>query len=330
MRPIMAVIAALALLAAACSDGAADAETLDEFMGEDEGPMGLFGPAARPSEQQQREIEEHIAECMAEEGFEYRPRDPGDRPSRATIQHPRQEMEEDEFREEYGYGISTWRPDPEERSFEPPEDPNHEILEEMDDAERDAYHEALHGRPPIDPSEHEPGEMPAPDEHEQPEGCRDEAREEVLGEQLQLREELHDAMDELHDAMESDPRMVEAEREWSECMRERGWDVDAPMDAHQLIFEEHRELRQAHMPEVEMPGPNADPEELEDFEPPEPDIPEEALEELQQRELDIAADDHECAEATELDEVREEVRVEHEGEFIEEHRDELERLTEQQ
>lgn len=328
MRSLVAVIAALALLAAGCSEGAADAETLEEFMGGD--GIGAFGPRAGTSEQQEREIEEHVAECMAEKGFEYIPREPSDGPAEAFEDHPRQEMDEDEFREEYGYGISTWRPEPGERGFEPSDDPNHELMEEMDEAERDAWHEALRGRPPIDPEELEHGEMPDPDEHEQPRGCRDEAREEVLGEQLQLREELHDAMGELFEAMQSDPRVAEAERAWAECMRERGWDVDGPMDAHRMIMEEHRELIEAHQPEIEPPGPDADPEEIEDFEFPEPDIPEGKLEELQDREMEIAGDDHECAEEHGLYEVREEVRAEHESEFIDEHRDTLEQLRDQQ
>lgn len=267
---------------------------------------------------------------MAEKGFEYIPKEPSDGPAKAFEDHPRQKMAEDEFRKEYGYGISTWQPEPDERGFEPPDDPNHELVEEMDEGERDAWREALTGRPPIDPDELEPGDMPDPDEQDHPQGCRDEAREEVLGEQLELREELHDAMKELHEAVESDPRVAEAERAWAECMRERGWDVDKPRDARELVFEEHRELIEAHMPEREMPGPDADPEEMEDFEPPEPDIPEGKLEELQDREMEIAGDDHECAGEHDLKEIREEVRAEHEREFIDEHRDTLEQIRDQQ
>lgn len=327
MRTLVTVVAVLALLAAGCSEGA-DAETLEEFMGDD--GIGVFGPRGGASEQQEREIEEQIAECMAEKGFEYIPKEPSDGPPTAFEDHPRQEMDEDEFREEYGYGISTWQPEPGERGFEPSDDPNHELMEEMDEAERDAWHEALRGRPPIDPDELEPGEMPDAGEHEHPRGCRDEAREEVLGEQLELRKELRDAMEGLHEAMQSDPRVAEAERAWAECMRERGWDVDEPMDAHRMIREEHHELIEAHMPEHEMPDPDADPEEMEDFEPPEPDIPEGKLEELQDREMEIAGDDHECAEEHDLKEVREEVRAEHEREFIDEHRDTLEQIRDQQ
>lgn len=319
----LAVAAALALIAAGCASQAAEGERLEDFLGAP--GVGM------PDEEQQRQVEERVAECMAEEGFEYTPRDPRDPedPPGGLPEHPREKLDEDEFREEYGYGISTWRPEPDEEPAPSERDPNFERMKEMDDAEREAYQKALHGEgfpTPIGPGDrpHEDEGGDEADDSEAPEpGCRQKAREAVLGDQREAREELHSDLSDLREAVESDPRIAEVEQQWATCMRERGWDVSDRHEAQQLINEEQREV-------MDMPEP-AEMQEMREaadgeFEPPKPDVDEEALEELQERELELAADDHECAESHDLEDVREEVRAEHEQEFIEEHRDTLEQM----
>lgn len=317
MRSALAITATLVLLTA-CGQQQTEGQTLQEF-------MGAPGADSAESEQRRREMEQRTAECMAEQGFEYTPRDPSDRPDVVT-EHPREELGEDEFREQYGYGISTWRPEPDERPEppEPPEDPNRQRLQDMEPAQREAYEKALHGERP-DPEELRQADGPVEFE---PGGCRAEAREAVMGDRQQLHQELQPELEELRQAVESDPRLVEAREGWVRCMRDRGRDVSERSDAQRLIHEAMSELREAAMPDdVDMPDPEeASREELESFEPPEPDFDEAALQELQQRELDMAADDHECAQEHDLEQVQQEVRAEHESEFIDEHRELLERL----
>lgn len=323
MRPTVAALSlALLLVATACGSDTAEGETLDEFMGvgADGAPDEEAMAAARREQQQ---VEERVAECMAEQGFDYEPLDMSEQMG-SVEEHPRQELDEDEFREEYGYGVSTWQPEPQQRSQSGPTDPNMERVQEMDDAERAAYEEALHGEPP----DHRPDGEPVPFE---PGGCRGEAWEAVRGDQQEAQAELGPAFQELNETIESDPRIVEAEEAWAECMRAAGWDVEERVDPQRRISEAHLELIEEARPSPEpRPGlEDVDPEELEELEeapPMEAEIDEAALEELQERELDMAADDHECAQEHFPEELEQEVRAEHEGEFIEEHRETLEQL----
>lgn len=291
----------VAMVMAACTEAPADEIDLQDVLEPDHEAMA----------QEHREREEHIAECMAEQGFDYEPRQPPDIEAAPMAGH-REDLDEEEFVEEYGYGISTWEPHHEPMP-EPPEDPNEEIREQMDEAELEAWEEALHGDMP------EPGEA-QPEEPIEPGGCMGEAFEEMQGGHRNIREQL--PMDELVEAVHSDPRIVEANEAWAQCMQERGWDgVSDPHDAREMIFDEYSDVRE--VPEIH---PLADPEEAEEMEHPEPEVDEAALAELQERELDVAADDYQCRQDVGLDEVREEVRDEHEAEFVEEHREALEEL----
>lgn len=84
-------------------------------------------------EEYYRRLNEIMVECMGAAGFEYVPYTPP-RPSLRPF-----DLSEEEFRRMYGFGMSTLidRPPPEE-----PEDPNQAIVEQLDEAARDAYTEA--------------------------------------------------------------------------------------------------------------------------------------------------------------------------------------------
>lgn len=306
---LVAVIGAAALVVAACGDANGDdgePQTLESFLGFDGDPADMQAQA----EAQQREMEEVIAACMAEEGFEYIPRDTG--AMFAQVEgDPRQELSEQEFREQYGYGISTidhsemMGPDPEE-------DPNFQIQQEMDDAEREAYERALHGEPP----EFDPDADPE-DRVFEPGGCHGQALEEVQGGQTAVFQELQSEFMALQQRIESDPRIVEAMQEWQACMREAGYDYTERFDPQNELFERMNELQHAAFED-------ADPAEMDPEDGPiEPDIDPDALKELQQDELAIAAAEGECTDEH-LTDVEQEVRADHEGRFIEQHRDVLE------
>ena len=326
------VAAALTLALAACGSNGQDAEgdRLSDFLGAGDDVEAMQAQF----EDEQRQVEEHIAQCMAEEGFEYIPQDPD---LGQAVTHPRDEMEPDEFREEYGYGLTTVDMSEQMDPGEQPQDPNLEIQEEMDEAERQAYQEALQG------------EMPEPDPEADPEepvefemgGCRGEAMEEVRGEQQALQEELGDDLQELYERVESDPRIVEARQGWSACIREAGWEFDEPTDTFEHLSDRQNELMQeagagepGELPDelAELEPGEEPPEDIEMPEPPEPDP--EALEELQDEEIELAQADHECQlehfgdidEETMQPELYDEVLAEFEAEFVEEHRDTLEEL----
>lgn len=324
-RGAIAVVgAALMVIVAGCGedgDGDDSGETLQDFLGapDAEDPQAMQAHF----EDEQRRIEEHIVACMAAEGFDYEPRETSG--PQGTV-HPSQELERDEFVEEYGFGLTTI--DPDEYMAEAAEDPNQEMLEAMDEAERQAYQEALHGEmPEPDPD--------APDEPIEMEmgGCRGEAEDEVRGQQRMLQDELGDELQALFERAQSDPRVVEAQESWAACMRDAGWEFSEPGEPHQRISEQHNELLQ-DAGAMEVPDEIAElepgEEPPEDFEPPAPPEPDpDALAELQEEELEVAAADHECQVDAfgEDHELTREVQEEYEREFVDEHRDALEELA---
>ena len=308
----VAVVGAAALLVAGCGDGNGDVgepQTLESFLGFD----GDAAEMQAQAEAQQREMEEAIAACMAEEGFEYVPRDTGAVFAQLEAD-PRQQLSEEEFREQYGYGISTIDRSEMMVAPDPDDDPNHQIQQDMDEAEREAYQRALHGEPPEFDPDADPDDMVF-----EPGGCQGEAMEEVQGGQVAVFQELQSEFMELQQRIESDPRMVDAMQEWQACMREAGYDYTERFGPQQELSERMNELQQAAFEDV-------DPTELDPEDGPvEPDIDPDVLEELQQDELAIAAAEGECTDEH-LADVEQEVRADHEGRFIEQHRDVLEQV----
>lgn len=309
VRKSVAALGLAALVMAGCGDGdEQEPQTLQSFMGFDGDPAEMQAQA----EAQQREMEEAIAACMAEEGFEYVPRDTAGMFSQVE-DHPRQQLSEEEFREQYGYGISTIDPSEMMVAPDPDDDPNLQIQQEMDEAEREAYQMALHGEPREFDPDADPEDMVF-----EPQGCQGEAMEEVQGGQMAVFQELQSEFMELQQRIESDPRMVEALQDWQACMREAGYDYSERFEPQNELFERMNELQQAAFEDV-------DPTEVDPDDPPEPDIDPDALEELQEDELAVAAAEGACTDEH-LADIELEVRAEHEGRFIEEHREVLEEV----
>ena len=309
-RTLTVIVGLSALLVAGCGEGdgaGEEAETLESFLGFDGDPAEMQAQA----EAQQREMEEAVAACMAEEGFEYVPQDPGEMLAQPE-DDPRQELSEEEFRDQYGYGISTIDRAEMMVATDTDDDPNLQIQQEMDDAEREAYQRALQGEPAeLDP-DGDPDDMVF-----EPDGCRGEAMEAVQGGQMAVFQELQSEFMDLQQRIESDPRMVEAVQEWQACMSEAGYEYSERFEPQTELFERMNDLQQAAFEDL-------DPTEMDAEDGPvEPDIDPDALEELQQDELAIAATEGACTDEH-LADIEQEVRADHEGRFIEEHRDVLE------
>ncbi len=319
--------------------GAADEpDSLADFFG---WPTGDDPAAAQAqAEQEQRKIEELVAACMANEGFEYIPVDH----SMGGFEFA---FDEEEFVREQGFGITTWYGN-EEQFFQRDEefvDPNQDIVEAMSDSERDAYYEALHGppdqgEPQIDP---ETGE----EYYEWEgfgEGCFGRAEEQVYGVQQEMWTELGPLMEEMWERIQADPRVLEANADWSACMADRGFDYTDPEDMYESLFDDLQSRFE------EIVGPNggfADPfegwseeeieaffeekseEEVEEFfrqaeQEVQQNVDQEALAALQQEERDLALANFECQ--ADMREVMVEVQADYEADFIRDNRDALEQI----
>lgn len=324
-------------------------ESLADFFG------GSDDPEAAQAEfvDQEARRQELIRACMAEQGFDYTPVAPPDESFQSFGPG-----DEEEYVREQGFGITTWYGN--EDQFSGPEteweDPNQEMVDAMSESEREAYYEALYG------SEEE--QMEGATTETDPEtgeeytmvpgfgaGCEGEASEEIYGDPAEteaLWEELSPAMEELQERIQADPRIVEFNEEWSECMADAGFDFENQQQMYETIFEDF----QRRFDEIVGPGGGfADPfegwsqEEIDAFfeektedeidaffeqaqNEAQDDIDQEALEALQQEEIDLAVANFECG--SEFTDLYQEVSADYEGEFIEEHRDLLEQIRDAQ
>jgi len=190
---------------------------------------------------QELEIQQQVAACMAEEGFEYIPFVPSD----VGGGFGPEEFDEEEYVKTYGFGVSTWVLQEEQfqegGEFEDPyaDDPNVEIVDAMDEFEREEYYRILWGGEPeiIENTPYEEIEAMTPEEQEQfyneayenwvPNGCYNEASEAAYGggeSQNAFWEEFGEDYEDVYTRAESDPRILDAQAKWSACMGEKGYD----------------------------------------------------------------------------------------------------------
>ena len=311
-----------------------DPERLEDFLG-----FSFDDPEANAAfaADMERRVQESIASCMAQEGFEYVP---AVRPQGAGFFA----FDQEEYARERGFGITTWYG--EEGFFSSDEDwvdPNAEIVASLSESERNAYQEVLYGKDPF---------SGGPDESDDIEsvgdlwgsGCNGKAYEVVYGAMDEVFMELGPQLEELNQRVEADPRFREAEEMWAGCMADRGF----PYDSQQTMYEQVNEEFLRRLEEiVGTVGAAFDPlegmseeevqafweerseEEIGDFfdqaqQEAMAGIDREALEALQQEERDIAVASFECGE--ELNDTVMEVFREYEGDFVRENRDVLEGL----
>lgn len=268
-------------------------------------------------------VEERVAVCMAELGFDYTPVDTS---LGYELVDPDADLGTREYAELYGYGVAT---DPsgfvaggreEILAGGPRPDPNEAYVDAMSDVEREAYLAALWGATAEDDDGPGDGD-PAPGDPGDG-GCQGQARAEV--EQMTAWREtpgyelaLRGATDAAQDA-QSDPRIVELESAWTQCMADMGFPGHSrPMEPSQDFAAEANAAN-----ERAFAGLGASPSEDElraawaqvDAE----------LAEIAVREIAVAVADLDCQEAVEYAATVEAVTATYEQGFYDEHRDELE------
>lgn len=313
-------------------------KTLAEYLGYD---FDDPDAAAAQAMENERRVQEMIARCMAQEGFEYIP-------AVRPISSSNFAFDQEEFAREQGFGITTWYGQEDPFGFEEDDwvDPNAAIVEALSESEREAYYEVLRGRfdefgsGEVDP---ETGE-PVPIEDPFGRGCQGQAYEEIYGAQTEVWEQLGPELEEMTQRVFADPRFQEANKGWAACMADHGY----PYDSIEQLYVEVNEDFQRRLDEIiGTSGGFADPfegwtqeeidafmaeksdEEISDFfeqarQQGMEDIDQDALAALQQEERDLAVAAFECQEA--LMDSLEELRQEYEGRFIRENRDVLEQL----
>ena len=205
-------------------------------------------------QEQHKRLEDSVAQCMKEQGFEYRP---SVLPGAAASSGEDWNFDSREFVSQYGYGVVN-QPGGDESeggAAEELEDPNAAYVASLSDSERTAYYEALSG------PQHADNEADAMQGKEQEydwttAGCSGKAQHEVMDEDpLQSDEHkgLIDAVNEFYEGQASWPEMAELNSAWSTCMTEAGQPAfTAQTDAQHSIYEKQTELQESVVAEGEV------------------------------------------------------------------------------
>ena len=292
---------------------------------------------------QEMQVQQQVAECMAAEGFDYIPFVPSEDSFFFT------NFDEEEYVKEFGFGVSTWVL--QQETFDPEsdpmaDDPNREIVEAMDELERDEYDRVLHGSEPPIIAETPEEELAAMTPEEQvafyeeayadwePNGCYSDAWESVsgFGDGDAFFEEFGDDLEAAFERAQSDPRIVDLQADWSACMADRGHDYATQEDMYAYFYgdetgESEFSRRVNELITFPEPDPSLFEEPVEGEEPTfDPGLfgPQYDLEELQpliDEEIAVATANYDCS--RDMEDVWEEVYAELERQFIDENRERL-------
>lgn len=284
------------LVLAACGGGDAPAEdlvTIDEQIGLDE--EGRL--------ERQAQAENLIRDCMKAQGFEYVPVDPVAQQA-ALVGHAG--MSTEDFEKQYGYGITTLY---EQRLQQTGSGPNKEIRDALSEADRAAYDRALYGD---DPTATFAVALDNGD-FARLGGCVKQAADEIFG-GTAVVQTLQSKLDEVDEKIFADARMVKAIANWSQCMREAGYDGLSEPDELDAVLEQKLEAIVGPSEERATPAPGD-----------EPAYDRAALAALQREEVAMVAADIAC-EQKHLVAIEEKVTTEYHEKFREENADLLARV----
>jgi hypothetical protein len=204
----LVVMALAALVLVACGDDEPQSQDVVEL--EDQLGFSDSGVIER-----QTRVEGVIQRCMKAQGFDYVPVDP--LAQRAALTG-KARLSDEEFLEQFGYGISTLFGRGQAES-----DPNDRIRKTLGPADRAAYDRTLWGE--------NPGltfaEAIDSDAAAELGGCTKQATEAVFGGAAVLAR-IQGKFDELEERITQDQRMVRAVEKWSKCMADEGYRYDEP------------------------------------------------------------------------------------------------------
>ncbi|RMI06735.1 hypothetical protein [Cellulomonas triticagri] len=275
------------------------------------------------NDRQNRRVEELVAACMQDEGFEYTPAE-----NSGTIVSSSDDLDVEygtvAFAEEYGYGIST---DPWGYADMPSDDanewvdPNQEYVESLSETAATAYQEALWG-PSVEYVEGE-----EPQEYDwTTAGCYGSAQHEVYegGDTSEEYAGLEDELNRFYESVQSDPRTVELEDAWASCMADAGFDgLTSMQEATEPLYEEWNGMQGWDDPEYVAAQESWD-WEAEPEGPPAPEVDEAALAAFTAKEIEQATADFGCQEQVEYTKKSIEINHELQQDFVDEHGAELE------
>nr|WP_314842825.1 hypothetical protein [uncultured Microbacterium sp.] len=324
--PLAAIaVTALAVALTGCSGNAGGGELTYEDSPLNEYLSAAYGGDLSPEEQQkqfeeqQRQQEELMAECMADEGFEYTP-NTANGGAVFSGDDVEWEPEKKEWVEKYGYGIvnSPYSESMGEEQTDQYVDPNQEYVESLSESEQTAFYETAYGVPP---EEDELGEDGSYEYNWEDAGCQGWAQHELQGEDPWQSDEfadLRDRMTELWTSTQEAPEFKELNAKWVACMDDGGQPgFAAQMDAQQSISDEQTAIFDAAYGDGSTEIDTESPDFVEPSESPE-------MKALGEREIEIALVDLDCRTKTSYTEEALKIQFDLEERFIADNKAELE------
>ncbi len=331
---------ALAMTLAACGGGGGgkgDDEPDSSSATPKMGPIDqLWMDATKDQDQdywndQQMRVEELVAQCMAEQGFDYTPVDY----SQMNGSMPDPAADDDvpdwgtlEFAKQYGYGQTT-NPyseavtDPAEGGGDTWVDPNQEYMNSMSETEMAAYQTALYGEQPNFTTDEE-WENWNPTWEEQ--GCQGWAQHEVNpnaygnGDEKSKWADLEAEMQTMYEAVTSDPRIAEVTADWASCMADAGYPGLATVDDAQMkISDQVNAIYENNDPWSEL-GPDATEEQ---YQAAQKEM-DKLLADITDDEIATATADFTCRDKVKYQKVYDEVNLDLQQKFYDSHKADLE------
>lgn len=258
--------------------------------------------------EQAKEVEELVAACMNDQGFEYIPVDQTQYSNFDEFDWEERQTKKWIAANGYGVNLTDEQIEEQNSSQEEFEDPNSDYVQSLSESENIAYYEVLYGP---QPTEEEMGDDGSYEYNWEDGGCYGAAQHEVTGDQAYDQDEfkpIFDAMGKLYEDQAKDPRMKELDAAWASCMADAGFtDFKAKGDAANSIYEQQNEFWENN-PNGEAPS-------------------DEQTAEWREVEIDTAIADFECGEKTDYTQKSLAVQFELEKQFIKDHQSELDALV---
>ena len=253
-----------------------------------------------------RETEQLVAECMREQGFEYEPFSFLGETTAPPSDHAL-ELSPDEYQARYGYGLATQLEDALTRKVDssesppPPPESNLEYYESLTEAGRQAYDLALEG---------EAGNG----------GCIEEATR-LADRTAILFNRFGGELAAMSQQIEADPRVIEADDRWRQCMADAGYDFEHEGDAFHYVLSKLAPVNSAIVGEELAVGELL----IRDDSVLTPEL-RDRLRAVVELELAVARADLECDKSAENSLTRRVVQIELEEEFVDANRQTLDEL----
>lgn len=303
-RRALILAAAAAVFLSACGGG--DSSSEDEPAGNPNDPRNsplaqLLGWGGDTAEQRARdlEVQQQMAQCMQDEGWEYQPVDWNAQMGDLNAEFEMQLSDPEAYGEKYGYGVVRgYESQGDMMNGSTFEDPNQDYMMSLTPDEMEAYQEALYGEQPefVDGEEFV---MPPIEEQ----GCNGQAMLAVYGENSAMtNSDVQERVSEMFESMDADPDVADAIDAWAACMREQdaSYEWESPEDVINSFYDRLNELQGfGSMDDGGMTmsttavGPGGMPE-----------IDEADLEELRQDELTTWRHDWDCQQEADIAQVR--------------------------